>query len=99
MFTPIPSEPLHAHINWSEEDNEANGRKYGIWFEDIESGFAKLHVRISIASSEDFIALVEVQGTVFQLRCRIDLNLTIVAADVATKDAQAIYHQTLSQRS
>lgn len=99
MPKPFPSEPLHADINWSEEDNTRNSERYGISFEDIQSGFAKTHVRTAISGQGDFRALIEVENIIFDVRCRIDLNLTIIAADVATKDAQAIYHQTLSQSS
>jgi len=97
MAKPFPSEPLHVDINWSEEDNIRNSERYGISFEDIQSGFAKPHVRTAISGKGDFRALIEVENIVFDVRCRIDLNLTLIAADVATKDAQAIYYQTLSQ--
>lgn len=97
MPSPFPSEPLHADINWSEEDNKANGQKYGIWFEDIQSGFAKPHVRVTVGHPGYFIAFVEVQGTVFQVRCRTDLNLTIFAASVATSNDKDLFHKTLSQ--
>lgn len=93
-----PSEPLHADINWSEEDNERNSKRYQIWFEDIQSGFAKPHVRTAIDGLGQFTALIEVEQVVFELRCRIDLNLSILAARVADKDAQALFHKTLSQR-
>jgi uncharacterized DUF497 family protein len=98
MSKPYPSEPLHADINWSEEDNKRNGEKYGISFEDIQSGFARPHVRQALTGQGEFIALIEVETVVFEVRCRIDLNLTIIAADVATPHAQTTYRKTLSQR-
>jgi spore coat polysaccharide biosynthesis protein SpsF (cytidylyltransferase family) len=98
MAKPYSAEPVHADINWSEEDNRSNSRKYKIWFEDIQSGFAKPHVRVSVSGPDDFIALIEVNQIVFEVRCRLDYNLTILAADVATTDAQAIFHKTLSER-
>lgn len=97
MPKPFPSEPLHADINWSEEDNTRNSERYGISFEDIQSGFAKPHVRTAISRQGDFHALIEVENIVFDVRCRIDLNLTLIAAKVATKHDQAIYRETLSQ--
>ncbi|MFN3313397.1 MAG: hypothetical protein ACK46Q_08015 [Hyphomonas sp.] len=98
MSTPFPSEPLHADIIWTEEDNERNGQTYGIWFEDIRSGFARLHVRVAVAGPDDFIALIEVEGMIFEVRCRVDMSLRILAADVATTDAKQTFHKTLSQR-
>lgn len=98
MAKPYPSEPLHADINWSEEDNERNSKRYQIWFEDIQSGFVRPHVRTAIDGSGEFTALIEVEDVVFEVRCRIDLNLTLLAARVATQNAQAIFHETLSQR-
>lgn len=97
MSKPYPSEPLHADINWSEEDNKRNSEKYGISFEYIQSGFARPHVRRALTRQGEFIALIEVEMVVFEVRCRIDLNLTIIAADVATQDAKDHYYQTLSQ--
>lgn len=98
MVQPFPSEPLHANINWSEEDNVRNGQRYGIWFEDIQSGFARAHVRVALNGPDDFIALVEVEGVVFEVRCRFDLNLILMAADVATTDAKETFYKTLSQQ-
>lgn len=98
MAKPYPSEPLHADINWSEEDNKRNSEKYGISFEYIQSGFARSHVRQALTKPGEFIALIEVESVVFVVRCRIDLNLTIIAPDVATRDAQTTYRKTLSQR-
>jgi uncharacterized DUF497 family protein len=97
MATPFPAEPLHVDINWSEEDNKSNGRKYNIWFEDIQSGFVKLHVRWPIDGPDNFIALIEVGRIIFEVRCKLDYNLTILAVDVATKDAEATFYKTLSQ--
>ena len=88
MPKPYTSEPLHADINRSEEDNKRNGERYGISFEYIQSGFARSHVRQALTRHGEFIALIEVEGVVFEVRCRIDLNLTIIAADVATQNAQ-----------
>lgn len=65
----------------------------------MQSGFARPHLRTAISRQGDFRALIEVENIVFDVRCRIELNLTLIAADVATKDGQAIYHQTLSQSS
>lgn len=96
MSEPFPSEPLHADINWSEEDNAKNGQKYNIWFEDIESGFAKPHVRVAINGPNDFIALIEVESIVFEVRCKVDLNLMILAADVATSNAKETFYKTLA---
>jgi len=97
MAKPFPSEPLHADINWSEEDNTRNSERYGIRFELIQSGFAKPHVRSALGKQGEFVALIEVDSVIFEVRCRIDVNLTIIAADVATQDAQATFRKALSQ--
>ena len=54
----------------------------------MQSGFARPHLRTAISRQGDFRALIEVENIVFEVRCRIDLNLTIIAADVATQNAQ-----------
>ena len=97
MNAAFPSEPHHGNIDWDEKDNEKNRRKYKIAFEDIQSGFAKAHVRLALQGPKDFISLIEVQGIVFEARCRFDLHLTIFAVDVATQDAKAKFYKTLSQ--
>lgn len=68
MAHPFPSEPVHADINWSEEDNKSNSQKYGIRFEDIQSGFANPHVRLPVTGPDDFIAVIEVDHVVFEVR-------------------------------
>jgi hypothetical protein len=97
MAQPYISEPLHADINWSEEHNERNNQDFGIWFEDILSGFAKSHVRQAFEGTDQFIAMIEVGQTVFEVWCRTSLGLTILAADVASAHAQETYYKTLSQ--
>lgn len=97
MPKPYLSEPLHADINWSEEDNKRNSDRYRVWFEDIESGFAKPHVRTDIQDNGEFTALLEVENIIFNVRCLTGLSLTIIAAKVATKHDQTIYRETLSQ--
>lgn len=98
MSHPIACEPHFADINWSEEDNKRNSDQYGISFEDIQSGIAKPHVRTAVDRLGEFRTLIEVEGIVFDVRCRIDPNLVIIAADVATHDAQTTFRKTLSQR-
>jgi len=97
MAHPVPSEPVHADINWTEKDNKSNRQKFGTWIEDIQSGFAKARVRVLIDGPGDFIALVE-PAYRFEVRCKLDIGLTILAADVATPHAKTTYSKTLSQR-
>ena len=97
MKVPFPAEPHHGNIDWDEKDNERNRRKYGIAFEDIQSGFARPHVRLELNGPQDFMSLIEVQGIVFEARCRFDLHLIIFAVDVATHDAKTTFYKTLSQ--
>ncbi len=97
MKHPYPSEPHHGNIDWTEEDNVRNQLKFGVAFEDILSGFAKPHVRQIVSGPDDFIAFIEVQGLVFEVRCKFDLHLSLMAADVAKNDAQSTYYKTLSQ--
>jgi mannitol/fructose-specific phosphotransferase system IIA component (Ntr-type) len=97
MKVPFPGEPHHGNIDWEEKDNDAHIRKYGIAFEDIQSGFAKPHARLELDGPRDFISLIEVQGIVFEARCRFDFHLTIFAVDVATQDAKDTHNKTLSQ--
>ncbi|MEQ9505921.1 MAG: hypothetical protein RLO80_06585 [Hyphomonas sp.] len=99
MAKPFLSEPLHADINWSEEDNKRNSERYLVWFEDIESGFARPHVRTDIQDNGEFTALLEVENIIFNVRCRAGLSLTIIAAAVATSHDKATYYKTLSQSS
>ncbi|MEX1250703.1 MAG: hypothetical protein WEA77_05850 [Hyphomonas sp.] len=93
----VPSEPVHADINWSEKDNKSNSRNFATWFEDIQSGSAKAHVRALIDGPGDFIALVE-PAYRFEMRCKLDIGLTVLAADVATPHGKTTYSETLSQR-
>ena len=93
----FPAEPHHGNIDWTEEDNARNQQKFGIAFEDILSGFAKPHVRQIVSGPDDFIALIEVQGVVFEVRCKFDLHLSLVAARVAKRHVKNTYHKTLSQ--
>ena len=95
--TPFPVEPHHGNIDWLEEDNTRNQQKYGIAFEDILSGFAKPHARFILSGPHDFVSLIEVQGLIFEVRCKFDLHLILIAADVAKTDAEETYYKTLSQ--
>ena len=97
MPEPYASELLRADINWSEEDIQRNSERYAVRFQDIRSGFARPRVRTAIDDHSEFTALVEAEGVVFNVRCRVDLNLTIIAAKVATKDDQTAYRKALSQ--
>ncbi|WP_273186075.1 hypothetical protein [Hyphomonas adhaerens] len=96
MAIGYPSEGTYANVVWEQEDNERNKEKYGVAFEDIQSGFAQPHVRVVVGGPNDFIALIKVQGMIFEVRCSFDLQLTIFAADIATQDAQETYHKSIS---
>ncbi len=94
MPTGFPAEGIYSSVVWDEKDNDRNKDKYGVAFEDIESGFAQPHVRVVPSGPDDFTALIKVNGMIFEIRCRFDLHLTILAADIATKDAQEIYDKS-----